>query len=120
MKRVSRATDHPLGPYTRSELEAAADGRWPDRGDKCERCGVLVPQFADLTDTDRTRIKRLILNGQLTLAREELKACTGAPERFAKIWVIHSGKPSARYPGPPCPHCGSALATSRQAVSSLP
>jgi hypothetical protein len=100
-------------PYTREELQEAADGRWPERGDRCERCGVLIPRFVDLSDADRARIIALILNGQQTLAQEELKACTGAPPRFAKIWAIHSGKADLRYPGPPCPHCGEPLATSR-------
>jgi hypothetical protein len=40
-------------------------------------------------------------------------AATGAPPRFAKIWVIHEGKPQPRFPGPPCPHCGNPLASSR-------
>ena len=62
--------------------------------------------------TDVVRIVGLILK-QLMLAQQELKACTGAPQRFARIWVIHSGRPSPRNPGPPCPHCGKPLATSR-------
>lgn len=103
----------PVAPYSRHELLAAQDGRWPERGVPCERCGVLVPQFADLQDVDRARILKLVTSGQMTLAQEEVKACTGAPERFAKIWVIHAGWPRPRSPGPPCPHCGMPLATSR-------
>ena len=100
-------------PYSRTELKLAEDGRWPERGERCEHCGVLIPQFAELHDQDRARILRLIVEGRTILAQQELEACTGAPPRFAKIWVIHSGRPSPRFPGPPCPHCGKPLATSR-------
>src|SRR5882672_9438556 len=71
-------------PYTREELLPAADGRWPERGDRCERCGVLVPRFADLSQDDVTRILGLIADRQLTAAMTDLRKCTGAPGRFAK------------------------------------
>ena len=100
-------------PYSRADLLEAGDGRWPDRGLKCDSCGVLVPVFAELTDADRARIVGIVTAGQPTLAQAELQACTGAPPRFAKIWVLHSGRPNARFPGPPCPHCGKPLASSR-------
>ena len=99
--------------YSRLELQQAQDGRWPERGDKCDLCGVHVPQFAELSDRDRARILKLVLEGRKILAQEELQACTGAPVRFAKIWVNHSGRPNHRFPGPPCPHCGGPLASSR-------
>jgi hypothetical protein len=102
----------PIQPYSRQELAVAADGRWPDRGRTCERCGVLVPEFADLTDEDRATIIGLVDEGQRALAQTELETCTGAPPRFAKIWVIHSGRPNPRFSGPPCPHCGQPLASS--------
>jgi hypothetical protein len=100
-------------PYTRAELQEAMDRRWPERGVRCDRCKTLVPQFAELLDVDRARIVRLILEGRPVLAQAELEACTGAPPRFAKIWVLHSGRPSPRFLGPPCPLCGKALASSR-------
>jgi hypothetical protein len=43
----------------------------------------------------------------------ELGAVTGCNERWAKIWVLHSGRPHPRFDGPPCPHCGKALASLR-------
>lgn len=100
-------------PYSRDELKAAADGRWPDRGERCGRCGVLVPQFADLTVGDRGRIVHLIIEGRKMLAQRELMAATDAPPRFAKIWVLHEGCPQPRFPGPSCPYCGEPLASSR-------
>jgi hypothetical protein len=100
-------------PYSRKELLAAQDGRWPDRGQKCDSCGVMVPQFAEFADSDRARILGIVAAGQHSLAQAELEACTRAPPRFAKIWVLHSGRPSPRFPGPPCPHCGQPLASSR-------
>ncbi len=106
---------HPMNSkaYTRDELLVAADGRWPDRGDRCDRCGTIVPQFAELTKSDLARIRQLAVSGQVVLAQRELEACTGAPPRFAKIWVIHCGVPSPKLPGTPCPHCGKPLASSR-------
>ena len=61
-------------PYSREELLAAKDVRWPDRGHRCDSCGVMVPQFADLTDSDRARIIGLVAARQHTLAQAELEA----------------------------------------------
>jgi hypothetical protein len=102
-----------IKPYSREELRQAADGRWPDRGQKCERCGVLVPLFEELTVATRTRLLSLVVEGTLVRAEEELMAATGAPPRFAKIWIIHQGTPQPRFSGPPCPYCGNPLASSR-------
>jgi len=100
-------------PYTREELRAAEDGRWPERGDRCLRCGVLVPRFADLTDHDRERILDLKKRSDPGGAMSALRKAIGAPTRFAKIWVLHSGRPQPRHAGPPCPHCGEPLASER-------
>jgi hypothetical protein len=99
--------------YSREELLEAADGRWPERGLRCDSCGVLVPHFPELKDSDRARIIALVNGKHHMLAEAELRACTGAPPRFAKIWVLHAGRPNPRFPGPPCPHCGKPLASSR-------
>jgi hypothetical protein len=103
----------PDTPYTREELAAAHDGRWPDRGLKCDCCGVHVPVFAELSEATHGRLIELILEGKAALALAELIAATGAPQRFAKIWVLHSGQPKPRFSGPPCPQCGAPLASSR-------
>jgi hypothetical protein len=100
-------------PYSRDELRAADDGRWPERGDRCLRCGVLVPRFADLKANDRARLIDLIGKQEPVAAMDALRDLTGAPTRFAKIWVLHSGSPQPRYAGPPCPHCGERLASER-------
>jgi hypothetical protein len=112
-KVLTSSTQPSNVPYSRSELLEAADGRWPDRGLRCDCCGGVVPEFAELTDADRVRIIGLAFRGQHTLAEAELQACTGAPPQFAKIWVLHAGRPNPRFPGPPCPHCGKPLASSR-------
>ncbi len=98
-----------MNQYTRPELEEAADGRWPNKGQRCEHCRTWIPEFAELTDSDRDKILKLIASGRHEQAQQELTQCTGAPPRFAKIWVLHSGKPQPKYQGPPCPHCGTAL-----------
>src|ERR1044071_3109263 len=97
-------------PYTRIELESLPDG-FPERGPVCPRCGAHIPQFAELNDADKFRIKMLILNNQKILAIEELKAATGCSTRWAKIWVLHSGETSAINMSVPCPYCGKALRT---------
>ena len=105
-------------PYTRDELIAARDGRWPRRGDRCDCCGNMIPRFAELTPQDETRIVQMVSEGQVTQARRELAACTGAPSRFTKIWALHSGQPRSRFAGPPCPKCGKPLisANSKQCL----
>jgi hypothetical protein len=107
-------------PYSRKEILAAQDGRWPDRGQKCDSCGVMVPQFAEFADSDRARILGIVAAGQHSLAQAELEACTRAPPRFAKIWVLHSGRPSPRFSGPPCPQLRTASRiVASEAVSTL-
>jgi hypothetical protein len=108
-----RSASMDTGTYSRDELRAASDGRWPERGHRCNRCGVLVPVLVELADDDRAKILHLIAEGRVMLARQELIAATGAPPRFAKIWVLHAGRPQARFSGPPCPYCGEPLASLR-------
>src|SRR5689334_1426134 len=99
-------------PYTRAELEVAGE-RAPDRGLYCPKCGTLIPQFAELSDSDAHRVRTLIMKGQQSLAMKELSSATGCPILWAKVWVTHSGKPCLVYPGPPCPRCGQPTRTAR-------
>src|SRR6478735_3720992 len=66
-------------PYSRAELLAAEDGRWPERGDRCERCGVLIPTFCDLSPGDRADILNLKREAGVVDAMDELRKRTGAP-----------------------------------------
>ena len=97
-------------PYTRKELEEHPD-LLPERGSYCPCCNARIPQFADLSDADAFRIRRLISQGQPSLAQAELVAATGCSRNFAKIWVLHSGRPNAVGTIAPCPYCGGPLAT---------
>lgn len=105
--------------YTREELLRAGEATFPERGPLCPRCGTRVPQFAELPEDAERRVLAHIHEGRLDLAVAELRRATGAPERWAKIWVQHEGKPMPHaYDGPPCPYCGEALrsASARQCL----
>lgn len=104
--------DDRIQPYARDELKRAGDG-YPDRGERCHRCGVLVPRFADLSPAIETRLHELVRSGRKMAAMEELVAATGCPIRWAKIWAVHDGRAEPRFPGPPCPFCGKPLRTSK-------
>ena len=97
-------------PYTRDELKTRPD-TFPERGPLCPRCKTRIPQFAELSDSDAFRIKQLISQEQKLLAMAELEAATGCSKRFAKIWVLHSGRPDALGTTAPCPYCGGQLVT---------
>jgi hypothetical protein len=97
-------------PYTREEILVAGDG-FPSRGLLCTKCRTRIPQFVELSAADESRVRHLILEGRTTLAIAELRAATHCCERWAKIWVIHSGRPARVVPGPPCPYCGKPLRT---------
>jgi hypothetical protein len=60
----------------------------PERGPVCPKCGVHIPQFAELSDSDAARIRHLITNQRPTMAIQELWSATGCPIAWAKIWVI--------------------------------
>jgi hypothetical protein len=97
-------------PYTRQELETRPD-TFPERGLLCPRCNTRIPEFAELSDSDASRIRRLISQNQKALAMDELEDATGCSTRFAKIWVIHSGRPDSVGTTAPCPYCGEQLVT---------
>jgi hypothetical protein len=95
--------------YTRKELENFGEG-FPDKGLFCKKCKTFIPQFAELSEEDAQRVRNLS-STQPDLAMQELKYFTGFSERFAKIWVLHEGKPEVIYDYP-CPYCGEQLRTS--------
>ncbi len=99
-------------PYSREEVLAAGEG-FPERGLLCHKCKTKIPQFRDLTEQDKTRILKLIREDRNIMAIEELKIATGCSLRWAKIWVLHSGKPEQlENQTLPCPYCGKPLRTS--------
>lgn len=98
--------------YSRAEVVALGN-RFPRRGPLCHQCGLRIPEFAELTTTDRRRIVGLIRGQRAIMAVRELQTITGCSLRWAKVWVQHAGRPNALRPGPPCPFCGEPLENSR-------
>ena len=78
--------------YKSDELRAVGDG-FPDRGPVCAKCRTRIPQFADLSPPDEARVRGLIRSGSSAEAVKALAVATGCPVRWAKIWVIHEGRP---------------------------
>ena len=99
-------------PYSRAELESLEDG-FPDRGILCSKCNTKIPVFEEMTVELESRVKKLIRENKKLMAMAELESALGCSKRWSKIWVIHSGKPTPEFPGPPCPYCGKPLKTSR-------
>ncbi|WP_411825462.1 hypothetical protein [Luteolibacter sp. AS25] len=99
-------------PYTRAELESRPD-TFPDRGPLCLGCNTRIPEFAELTESEATRIRELIAEDEKAFAMSELESATGCSTRFAKIWVIHSGIPDLVGDTAPCPYCGGDLITAK-------
>jgi hypothetical protein len=98
-------------PYTLDELRSTKE-EWPSRGPVCRHCHGRIPQFQDLSLEAEERVRSLIRQGNTAAAMEELAEATGCPKRWAKIWVLHDGRSKPGFGGPPCPHCGEALASS--------
>jgi hypothetical protein len=99
-------------PYIREEVLAAGDS-FPQRGLLCHRCNTKIPQFKDLSEQDESRIRQMIRENRYMMAMAELQAATGCSLRWAKIWVIHEGKPKPLEDKTvPCPFCGMLLRTS--------
>src|SRR5690349_18691093 len=98
-------------PYTRQELLRYGD-ELPQRGIPCPKCHLRIPQFLDLKDDDRTRIRLLILAQRPAMAIVELRSITGCSPGWAKLWVQHAGRPTWDWPlTAPCPYCGAPLRT---------
>ena len=95
--------------YTKVELLTFGNG-FPNKGLFCKKCKTFIPQFEDLNEQDERRVKS-IANTQPSLAMSELMYFTGCSHRFAKIWVLHEGKPEVIYDYP-CPFCEEKLRTS--------
>lgn len=96
--------------YTCAEMQRVIDEP-PTRGPVCPKCGAHIPQFVELNDSDRFRILKLICENRNAMATQELVAATRCPISWAKIWVIHSGRPDAIGTTAPCPYCGKQLKT---------
>ena len=66
-----------------------------------------------LSESDEKRIRQLTRDNQQMTAIAELRAATGCPLSWAKIWVYHEGRPKPlEHDTLPCPYCGKALRTS--------
>ena len=98
-------------PYTREEVLRYRD-ELPQRGLLSLKCGLRIPQFADLNDDDRTRIRLLVLAQRPATAMAELQSLTGCSLRWAKLWAQHAGRPAWESGmTAPCPYCGERLRT---------
>jgi hypothetical protein len=97
--------------YTKSDLQKLPLDANPSRGEWCPCCNVVIPDFADLTEKDKSRILSLIRDNRMIAAIAELKNATGCPLSWAKIWVHHGGKANAARSTAPCPYCGKPLKT---------
>jgi hypothetical protein len=107
----------PSDGYTKEEFVAGVPD-WPDRGVQCERCRTTIPKLLDLSAETRRAVLDPREEGDSVGPMRLLEKETGAPPRYAKIWVLHEGVSHPRFSGPPCPSCGGALASeARKAVS---
>jgi len=97
--------------YTRDEMIGLPVDALPTRGPKCPKCGSILPQFAELSDKDERRVRQLIFQGHNLMATAELKAATDCPLSWAKLWVLHSGRPGIPDGTAPCPYCGRPVNT---------
>jgi hypothetical protein len=99
-------------PYSREELLQVGEAL-PTRGPVCPKCRMHIPQFRDLEAKDEFRVRQLIAEERKAAAMQELRAYTGCPIPWAKLWVIHSGRADAVGTTAPCPYCGQPLRTAR-------
>lgn len=99
------------GAYSKDELIRLAVDELPARGEVCPKCGVCIPQFVDLSEADEARLRKLICEGRKMMAMHELRSKTLCPVSWAKIWILHSGRPDAAGTTAPCPYCGKSLKT---------
>ena len=98
--------------YSRAEVLALGKA-FPTRGELCHHCGLRIPAFDELGSASQRRIRALIREKRPIMAVQELRALTGCSLPWAKLWVLHAGRPQATRPGPPCPYCGELLENSR-------
>jgi len=98
--------------YSKEELSKIGSDEFPTKGEYCAKCQTWVPQFEDLDEATESRIRGLINSQQSMMAMGELESVVGCNKRWSKIWLVHKGKPTPEYPGPPCPYCGGRLRTS--------
>src|SRR5690606_40477677 len=68
----------PQHPYTREELHAAADGGWPERGERCDRCGAHRRVDSQTIDARTAGAKSL--HGSAAAIREDLGDSFGPTE----------------------------------------
>jgi hypothetical protein len=101
---------HP-GAYSKDELICLTVDALPARGEKCPKCGAIIPQFVDVTEEHETRLRQLIRDNRPMMAMRELRSLTLCPVSWAKIWVSHSGKADGIGTTTPCPYCGKPLKT---------
>jgi hypothetical protein len=99
------------GVFTLDEMAGLASSALPTRGPVCPKCGAHIPQFADLTEEDEARLRKLILEGRKMMAMHELRDRVHCPFTWAKIWVLHGGRPDGIGTTAPCPYCGKPLKT---------
>ena len=99
-------------PYSREELRVVVD-ELPSRGPICPKCRMHIPQFRELAAKDEARVRKLIRQNRKVAATQELRANTGCPISWAKLWVAHSGRADAVGTTAPCPYCGKPLKTAR-------
>lgn len=92
-------------PYTQGEIECLGENTWPWRGPYCGKCRNHIPQFAVISPEDERHLKSL----PAMQAFKEIRARTGCPSLWAKIWAFH---PQGPHPSPPpCPYCARPLRT---------
>lgn len=94
--------------YSKEDLLRIGLDDSPARGPICPKCGLVIPDFADLTSADEIRLRKLISEGRWIMAMQELRSLTMCPISWAKIWVLHGGRPGTTAP---CPYCGKPLVT---------
>lgn len=104
---------HLKGGYFKRDLLEVVDDL-PAMGKPCYHCGARIPKFLDLESEVRRRIYELIRNGDEAGAIEALRAETGCPPEWARLWVTHPfgpRRPARLWVGPPCAYCGRPLRT---------
>jgi len=99
-------------PYSRDEIEGVGD-ELPKRGPICWKCKNHIPRFRDLSSDDEERLRKLIDEGQRVVATKELRLITKCKISWAKLWVLHAGRPHPADPVAPCPYCGKPLVTAK-------